>query len=212
MTGQAHGRYFTWHGQWFHIWCEFIDQNNTISSKASMLNSLGSSPRTTASASINKAGTADTSTDTVAPSRGPQHLALLPCSAGLNGSRWKAVTHGGADSANSSVVFVSLDDEHPPLCIDIAHPKSLPIDEVYAYPCTYAANEQWVSTTAAGLTVDSSSNRLQSAEFSLYCLGVDTTRHSEAPLMVPCGSAPSWYLNANGQLEMVTATPPASSR
>jgi hypothetical protein len=173
-----------------------------------MLDSLGS--RTTASASINKAETADTSTDTVASSRGPQHLALLPCSAGLNGSRWKAVTHGGADSANSSVVFVSLDDEHPPLCIDIAHPKSLPIDEVYAYPCTYAANEQWVRTTAAGLTVGS--NRLQSAEFSSYCLGVDTTRHSEAPLMVPCGSAPSWSLNANGQLEMVAATPAASSR
>ncbi len=26
---QAHGRYFTFRGQWFHVWCEFISENNT---------------------------------------------------------------------------------------------------------------------------------------------------------------------------------------
>jgi hypothetical protein len=25
---RAHGRFFTWRGQWYHVWCEFVDQNN----------------------------------------------------------------------------------------------------------------------------------------------------------------------------------------
>jgi hypothetical protein len=29
LTGQAHGRMFEWRGQWFHAWCQFVDQNNT---------------------------------------------------------------------------------------------------------------------------------------------------------------------------------------
>ena len=29
LTGQAHGRFFMWHEQWFHVWCVFVDQNNT---------------------------------------------------------------------------------------------------------------------------------------------------------------------------------------
>eukprot|EP01051_Picozoa_sp_SAG22_P006830 SAG22_NODE_461_length_10216_cov_25.124543_9_plen_84_part_00 len=29
LTHQAHGRYFTFRGQWFHVWCEFISENNT---------------------------------------------------------------------------------------------------------------------------------------------------------------------------------------
>ena len=29
LTNQAHGRFFTWHAQWFHAYCEFIDENNT---------------------------------------------------------------------------------------------------------------------------------------------------------------------------------------
>ena len=29
LTGQAHGRFFTWHEQSFHVWCMFVDQNNT---------------------------------------------------------------------------------------------------------------------------------------------------------------------------------------
>ena len=29
LTGQAHGRFFEWRGQWFHVWCQFVDQNNT---------------------------------------------------------------------------------------------------------------------------------------------------------------------------------------
>eukprot|EP00750_Incisomonas_marina_P016720 INCI19305.1.p1 GENE.INCI19305.1~~INCI19305.1.p1 ORF type:complete len:528 (+),score=49.02 INCI19305.1:191-1774(+) len=28
-TAQAHGRFFEWNGQWFHVWCEFVAQNNT---------------------------------------------------------------------------------------------------------------------------------------------------------------------------------------
>ena len=28
-THQAHGRYFQFHHQWFHVWCEFISENNT---------------------------------------------------------------------------------------------------------------------------------------------------------------------------------------
>ena len=28
LTTQAHGRYFNWHDQWFHVYCEFISQNN----------------------------------------------------------------------------------------------------------------------------------------------------------------------------------------
>ena len=28
-SDQAHGRYFTFRGQWFHVWCEFISENNT---------------------------------------------------------------------------------------------------------------------------------------------------------------------------------------
>lgn len=27
-TSQGHGRFFTWRGQWYHVWCEFVDQNN----------------------------------------------------------------------------------------------------------------------------------------------------------------------------------------
>ena len=29
LTHSAHGRYFTWRGQWFHVWCEFLSENNT---------------------------------------------------------------------------------------------------------------------------------------------------------------------------------------
>ena len=29
LTHQAHGRFFTFRGQWFHVWCEFISENNT---------------------------------------------------------------------------------------------------------------------------------------------------------------------------------------
>ena len=29
LTGQAHGRFFTWHEQSFHVWCMFVDQNNS---------------------------------------------------------------------------------------------------------------------------------------------------------------------------------------
>ena len=29
LTGQAHGRFFMWHEQWFHVWCMFVDQNNS---------------------------------------------------------------------------------------------------------------------------------------------------------------------------------------
>ena len=28
-TSQAHGRFFMFRGQWFHVWCEFLSQNNT---------------------------------------------------------------------------------------------------------------------------------------------------------------------------------------
>ena len=28
-THQAHGRYFEFKGQWFHVWCEFVSENNT---------------------------------------------------------------------------------------------------------------------------------------------------------------------------------------
>eukprot|EP01052_Picozoa_sp_SAG31_P036803 SAG31_NODE_4646_length_3072_cov_4.380760_1_plen_387_part_00 len=28
-THQAHGRFFEFRGQWFHVWCEFISENNT---------------------------------------------------------------------------------------------------------------------------------------------------------------------------------------
>jgi arabinoxylan arabinofuranohydrolase len=28
-TTQGHGRFWTWNGQWFHVWCEFVQQNNT---------------------------------------------------------------------------------------------------------------------------------------------------------------------------------------
>ena len=27
LTGQAHGRFFEWRGQWFHVYCLFVDQN-----------------------------------------------------------------------------------------------------------------------------------------------------------------------------------------
>ena len=27
LTGQAHGRFFEWHGQWFHVYCLFVDNN-----------------------------------------------------------------------------------------------------------------------------------------------------------------------------------------
>lgn len=37
LTVQAHGRYFTWKSQWFHVWCEFISQNNTALEAASHL-------------------------------------------------------------------------------------------------------------------------------------------------------------------------------
>ena len=28
-TSQGHGRFFEWRRQWFHVWCEFVGQNNT---------------------------------------------------------------------------------------------------------------------------------------------------------------------------------------
>ena len=27
LTGQAHGRFFEWRGQWFHVYCLFVDNN-----------------------------------------------------------------------------------------------------------------------------------------------------------------------------------------
>jgi hypothetical protein len=29
LSHQAHGRFFAFRGQWFHVWCEFISENNT---------------------------------------------------------------------------------------------------------------------------------------------------------------------------------------
>jgi len=28
-TSQGHGLFFAWKTQWFHVWCEFLSQNNT---------------------------------------------------------------------------------------------------------------------------------------------------------------------------------------
>ena len=28
-TGQGHGVFWKWREQWFHVWCQFTDQNNT---------------------------------------------------------------------------------------------------------------------------------------------------------------------------------------
>ena len=174
LTTQAHGRYFTWQGQWFHVYCEFISQNNTVSA--------------------------------VRPPSGMQvqgtPLSVQPCQAGYpaHGAVWQVVPQ------QMGALLISADvraGNGSPLCVDIAHPKALPVNAVYAYPCTNASNELWdsVGATVDGGTAGRSTGKLKSAQFSSMCLGRSGRE------VVDCDGAPVWTFSAaNGQLSTAGST------
>lgn len=143
-------------------------------------------------------------------------IALLPCASPSSPSqhrRWKV-----KELANSKkIIFVS---ENAPVCIDISHPKSPPVDVVYAFPCTDAANEQWLWVGEPSADNDSG-GKLQSVEFPTMCLGAkntatDTNRDRDTDTdqalaepqtyMVLCDDAPAWsYNTATSELSMKAA-------
>jgi hypothetical protein len=198
LTTQAHGRYFTWNGQWFHVYCEFIDQNNTVAVAASAATAE----------TVNEAAQSATVVGSNADAQQGIGVALLPCAAPgspvRHGARWKSEAW-----SSSKTIFVSEDvftaavsGQQHPVCIDLSHPAHPPVGVVYAFPCTNAANEQWHWNEPSG--------RLQSAEFPTMCLGA--SQALDQPFMVTCGSAPMWsYNNITGELSMKsTATAPSS--
>jgi hypothetical protein len=230
-TGQGHGRWWTWNNQWFHVWCEFVDQHNnetevTVAELGHAQPDAIGATRRRSKGSRSGIGLADG--PLTATNQQGVALSLQPCRTGarggsggggrrarggiLNGSRWRAKP---IPPGSSGTVFVSMDmvgSGGEQLCIDISHPKSPPLGEVYAFPCNYMANEQWVmrsSGTGALAALEKeprgAGQRLQSVEFGALCLGTAPS-HNNGVLVGPCDDAPSWIQSANGQLVLVDGT------
>lgn len=111
---------------------------------------------------------------------GSQTLILEPCTNSTIPGQYSSQQWSYSQQKK---VIANLIPSGTAFCVDIAHPGKPPVSEVYAFPCTYASNEQWVFAGGSPLA-----GKLQSVEFPDLCLGLDM----QETAVVNCSSAPSW--------------------